>query len=112
LTNGKPNFFKYNFGFSNNVYLFESVIDGLSFRTIYLYDGIYIITNGNTLINKVKKLKEIENTDNIYCCFDNDDKGKFFDEIIINDMGNKNIKILKSINKDWNEDLVSELKLK
>lgn len=108
LTNGKPNFLKYNFGGNKDVYLFESVIDALSFNCLYSKDGIYIITNGNTLIDKIDELHEIKNCNNIYCCFDNDEKGKEFDKIVIKKIKNKNIIIFKSRNKDFNEDLIQQ----
>lgn len=106
ITNGKPNFFKYRFGNNEDIYLFESIIDALSFRTLYNKDGIYIITNGNTLIKKIHELEEIKNSSQIYCCFDNDPKGVYFDLTIKNIFKNKKINILKSINKDFNEDLM------
>lgn len=106
ITNGKPSFFKYKFGDSKDVYLFESIIDALSFRTLYNKDGNYIVTNGNTLIKRINELEEINLTNIIYCCFDNDSQGIYFDLIIKNTYKNKTIKILKSNKKDYNEDLI------
>ena len=106
LTNGKPDFFKYKFGNNKDIYLFESPIDSLSFRTMYIKDGIYISTNGNTLINKVDSIPELKKSECIYCCFDNDKKGKEFDEIIIKTIKNIKINIIKPIGKDFNEDLI------
>jgi hypothetical protein len=106
LTNGKPTFFKYRFGNVNNVYIFESIIDCLSFRTLYNKDGIYIVTNGSTLVNKLNNLEELYSADNVYLCFDNDDQGHNFDNIARKIINNNNILLLKSIYKDYNEDLV------
>jgi hypothetical protein len=105
ITNGKPTFFKYKFGNSNDIYLFESIIDALSFRTLYNKNGNYIVTNGNTLINKLNQLPELKSADAIYLCFDNDAQGHKFDNISKRSIDNNNIMLLKSIKKDFNKDL-------
>lgn len=108
VTNGKPNFIKYKFNNTNNIYFFESIIDALSYRTMYKKDGLYVSINGNTLINKIDKIEEIKNSEYIYCCFDNDVQGRKFDNILLKKIKNKSIKIIKPINKDFNEDLLKQ----
>lgn len=107
---GIPDFISYG-NKSDIIYLFESPIDALSFISIYKDDinGELLSLNGDMMINKVLKYVKKNNIKTIFTCFDNDDAGDKFHNIIYNDVTNNNlnIKIIrkKSKNKDFNEDL-------
>jgi len=109
---GKPNFIIYKNTDEDikdtNIYMFESPIDALSFMTLYPnIKGIYISINGNMLINKISNLEIIKKCKILHLCFDNDDAGDGFSNMIIN----SNIKdksliiVIKPNHKDFNEDL-------
>lgn len=105
---GNPDFIEYGSN-SDTVYLFESPIDAISYMDLNNnnYD-IFLSTNGDMMINKIKTFVKKNNIKKIYTCFDNDEKGEIFHNIIVKDLYNfKKIKIFrrKSLYKDWNEDL-------
>ena len=103
---GKIDFIKYDFGKSklDKVYLFESTIDALSYRTLNPNkDGVYIVFNGSALINRVQEL-ELDKFSKVVCCFDNDEAGKnFCDKIALSTTSTVEIDTPKF--KDFNEDL-------
>lgn len=103
---GESNFIQYKTE-NNPLYLFESPIDMLSYMSLNNDKGDMVSLSGEMMINKVSNLinKYIKD---IYLCFDNDEKGDEFclriKELLVN--YKVNFKRLKSINKDWNEDLL------
>ena len=110
---GKPDFIIYkNIDediADTNIYMFESPIDSLSFMTLYPnIKGIYISINGNMLINKISKLEIVKKCKILHLCFDNDEAGNNFCNIIINSkIKDKSlIVVIKPIFKDFNEDLI------
>lgn len=104
--NGEMDFLKYDFNQSktNEIYLFESSIDALSFRTLNpKKDGLYVVLNGSALINRVHELG-IDNFSKVHLCFDNDEQGqKFCDKIKMQTTAQTEIHKPKS--KDFSEDL-------
>jgi hypothetical protein len=109
---GVPDFIKYDYGInSDTIYLFESPIDALSFININKesLNGSYLSTNGDMMINKVGNYIKEKCIKNVYTCFDNDEAGDKFHDIIFNDIKKNNLNIIiirkKPINKDFNEDL-------
>lgn len=105
---GEIDFIVYNFG-NGPVYLFESPIDCISYYQLYNKKGIYISTNGSTLINinRIKKIIEKYNKYNItYLCFDNDKAGNNFADKIKNNINKKFCRYTPN-KKDWNDDLLS-----
>ena len=102
---GKMDFIKYDFGNPKEIYLFESAIDALSFRTMNPEkDGSYIVLNGSALINRTHELTD--QADKVYLCFDNDDTGsKFCDKISGATVAP--VEIIKPLGKDFNEDLAN-----
>lgn len=109
---GKPDFIIYKNTNEEikdvNVYMFESPIDALSFMTLYPnIKGIYISINGNMLINKINNLTILKECKILHLCFDNDEAGNEFCNIIIKSKIKEQslIVIVKPKNKDFNEDL-------
>lgn len=106
---GKLDFIKYNFQkeqSKENVFLFESAIDALSFFTLTKKQGSYIVLNGSGMINKINDLK-LQDYNNVYCCFDKDEQGNKFDVKIKEALPTSNVVILKPNLKDFNEDLTN-----
>lgn len=105
---GVPNFIIYK-TFSNKnkeIYLFESVIDTLSYMDLTdIKEGFYVSVNGSSMINKVVDFIKSIDINKVYLCFDNDKAGDIFSEKIKNNLLNYNCKRLKPYNKDWNDDL-------
>ena len=63
----------------NKSFLFESVIDLLSYRTLNPDDqGIFVSIQGSAMANRFNEL-ELSKFKNVVCCFDNDEQGKRFD---------------------------------
>lgn len=104
---GEMDFIEYEFNKTNNdnVYLFESTIDALSYRTLNPNkDGSYIVLNGSAMINKVTV--RLDQFRNVICCFDNDTQGeKFCDSIKSSTVSN--VIVEKPAAKDFNEDLIN-----
>jgi hypothetical protein len=93
-----------------NTYLFESPIDALSFMSLYPnIKGVYISINGNMMINKINRSEDIRNCKILHLCFDNDEAGEDFCNIVINsNIKEKEMIIkLKPKFKDFNEDLMN-----
>lgn len=102
---GEPDFLTYDFGKSNDTYLFESSIDALSFRSMHPErDGKYIVLNGSMLINRVHEV--VDQNSKLYLCFDNDEQGQKFCDKIASEVVNE-VVILKPTSKDFNEDLIN-----
>ena len=99
---GEMNFIIYQAG-KSDIYLFESVIDLLSFKTLYPErKGTFGSINGSAMINRLFELN-LQNYENIFCCFDNDEQGYKFDEKVKAIIST--VKIIKSVKKDFNDDL-------
>ena len=103
---GEIDFIKYDFDKSktNEIYLFESTIDALSYKTLNPEkNGLYVVLNGSALINKVHEL-ELDKFSKVVCCFDNDETGKKFCDKI-NQSTTSKVEIETPTGKDFNEDL-------
>ena len=102
---GKMDFIKYDFGNPKEVYLFESAIDALSFRTMNPEkDGSYVVLNGSALINRTHEITD--KADKVFLCFDNDEQGtKFCDKL--SSVLVSPFEIIKPVSKDFNEDLAN-----
>ena len=88
----------------SDIYLFESLIDLLSFKTLFPdRKGVFVSINGSAMINQLFKLN-LQGYNNVYCCFDNDEQGRKFD-LKVKDLISA-VKVIKSIKKDFNDDLV------
>jgi hypothetical protein len=116
LKDGVKNTFKCNKGqmdfikFQNtekpkNLYVFESAIDALAYQTLYPEaKGIFVSTNGNAMINQLAELN-IENYNNVFACFDNDEQGiKFTDKLKAKISGQQKFEVHTPVNKDFAED--------
>lgn len=93
----------------DKIFLFESPIDLLSFRTLYPEQkGTFVSMNGNSMIGRIEELK-LDQYKEVVCGFDNDDQGKRFTQKIQNElMFNKDkIKVITPQAKDFNDDLVN-----
>ena len=89
------------------IFLFESVIDLLSYRTLNPDDqGIFVSIQGSAMANRFNEL-ELSKFKNVVCCFDNDEQGKRFDLKVKEIFPNAIIK--KSVGKDFNDDLVKSV---
>ena len=75
------NFLKYqNTQNAEQIYLFESVIDLLSYRTLNPeHKGTFVSIQGSAMANRLNEL-ELDKFKNVVCCFDNDEQGKRFDQ--------------------------------
>lgn len=103
--NGTPDFLIYDFGKPDNVYLFESAIDALSFRTLYPEkQGSFVVLNGSMLINRIHEVTS--EASKVFLCFDNDQQGSKFCDKISGDLVCE-FEIIKPKLKDFNEDLIN-----
>lgn len=104
---GQMNFLKYqNESNPSQIFLFESVIDLLSYRTLNPNKkGIFVSVQGSAMANRFKEL-ELDKFDKVICCFDNDEQGNKFDLKIKAIC--KNAIIEKSKGKDFNDDLIEK----
>ncbi len=112
--NGDGSDSSYGFGYAgkgNRLYVFEALIDLLSFLTLYPKDwqeNSYIALNGVAEHAMLQMLKDYQNLDTIILCLDHDPAGieacGRLAEILAGN-GYKKIQILKPAYKDWNEDL-------
>ena len=104
---GEPDFIIYK-NSTENLYLFESPIDALSFITLKdgSVDGMIVSTNGSMMINKIPKLFNEYNIKKIFACFDNDKQGELFCKTLTD----KKINFirLKPKYKDYNDDLFKQ----
>lgn len=104
----------YGFGYAgagNKLYVFEAPIDLLSFLTLYpknWQENSYIVLNGVAEHAMLQMLKDYSNLDTVILCLDHDPAGieacGRLAEILIQN-GYAQVKELKSVFKDWNEDL-------
>ncbi len=104
----------YGFGYTgagNKLYVFEAPIDFLSFLTLYpknWQENSYIVLNGVAEHAMLQTLKDHSNLDTIILCLDHDPAGieacGRLTEILIQN-GYTQLKVLKPVFKDWNEDL-------
>jgi len=109
---GEMSFLKYeNTQNPEQIYLFESVIDLMSYRTLNPeHKGMFVSIQGSAMANRLNEL-ELGKFKNVVCCFDNDEQGKRFDLKVKEIFSNAIIK--KSVGKDFNDDLIShKIKLK
>lgn len=99
---------------SNKFYLFESVFDLLAFKELNRenteYQGIYISLSGQPGTNQIKTLnaliKKYENA-TVYSCFDNDEAGSNFADLIKKGITTvTHERIAPQNKKDWNEELI------
>ena len=102
---GQMSFLKYeNTTNPEQIYLFESVIDLMSYRTLNPEQkGTFVSIQGSAMSNRFNEL-DLNNYKNVVCCFDNDEQGKKYDEKVKEIFPNATIQ--KSISKDFNDDLV------
>jgi hypothetical protein len=104
---GQMDFIKHkNTNEPEQIFLFESVIDLLSYRTLNPDDqGIFVSIQGSAMANRFNEL-ELNKYKTVVCCFDNDDQGKRFDEKVKEIFPNAIVK--KSNEKDFNDDLLAK----
>ena len=85
------------------VFLFESAIDMLSYRSLNPDEkGTFISIQGSAMSNRLAELS-LEKYENVVCCFDNDSQGKRFDERVKEIVPTATVK--KPQTKDFNDDL-------
>ena len=104
---GELDFIKYDFNNHNNenLFVFESAIDALSYRTLNPdKDGVYLVVNGSALINRVFEVAD--NFKKTTLCFDNDEAGQKFCAKIQGSTISTVI-VEKPLSKDFNEDLIN-----
>ena len=98
---------------SNKFFLFESCFDLIAFAEIHKenaeYQGIYISLSGQPGLGQIKMLnalmRKYENA-TIYSCFDNDEAGNSFVNLIQNGVNATHERIAPQNKKDWNEELL------
>lgn len=92
------------------VFLFESVIDLLSYRTLNPdVKGQFVSLNGNSMIGRIQELN-LDKYKEIYCCFDNDGQGKVFTQKVQDNFYTKAVvKTITPVNKDFNDDLIIKI---
>ena len=90
------------------IFLFESVIDMLSYRDLNPQEkGKFVSVQGSAMSNKFADL-ELRKYKQVVCCFDNDEQGqKFVQKVSENCM---NMTVEKPKNKDFNDDLAQSRK--
>ena len=103
---GEMSFLKYeNTPNPEQIYLFESVIDLMSYRTLNPdHKGTFVSIQGSAMANRLNELA-LTNYKNVFCCFDNDEQGKRFDQKVKEIFPTAIVK--KSIGKDFNDDLIA-----
>lgn len=88
----------------SKVFLFESIIDLLSYRDLNKEEkGLFISIQGSAMSNRLNELN-LKSFDQVVCCFDNDKQGQIFTNKVI-DLNLSNVTVNKPTNKDFNEDL-------
>jgi hypothetical protein len=111
------NSFNFELGVSNNIYIFESPIDAMSYASIHKKSGTYVSMSGlkeqavaGAIYNYVKKHEGYP--ENVHLCVDNDDKGQEFANKYPDKISNQNgqdIQIVRDMPhditacKDWND---------
>ena len=103
---GEMSFLKYeNTPNPEQIYLFESVIDLMSYRTLNPeHKGTFVSIQGSAMANRLNEL-DLPKYKNVVCCFDNDEQGKRFDLKVKEIFPSAIVK--KSNGKDYNDDLIS-----
>lgn len=87
----------------DKIYLFESTIDLLSYRTLNPQaKGTFVSINGSAMINRVQEL-ELDLYKKVVCCFDNDEQGQKFNEKIKKETVSQVEIDEPKGHKDWNE---------
>ncbi|MDK5224918.1 plasmid recombination protein, partial [Serratia nevei] len=101
---GEMDFIKYsNDSSKDNIYLFESAIDLLSYRTMNPdKKGTFVSLNGSAMINRVQEL-ELDLYKKVTCCFDNDEQGQKFNDKIKQETVSEVAIDEPKDHKDWNE---------
>lgn len=104
----------YGFGYAgqgNKLYVFEAPIDLLSFLTLYpknWQENSYIVLNGVAEHAMLQMLRDYPNLDTVILCLDHDPAGieacGRLSEILAENKYTQ-VRELKSMFKDWNEDL-------
>lgn len=98
-------------GEGDEIYLFESPIDMISFICMYGEEwekNTYVSACGVSDMALFQCLKDNNKLSKVYLCLDNDIHGKKATERIAQKLNIQNIKhkVLTPIYKDWNEDLI------
>ncbi|WP_325097225.1 MobV family relaxase [Burkholderia contaminans] len=101
---GQMDFIQYsNDSSKDKIYLFESTIDLLSYRTLNPQaKGTFVSINGSAMINRVQEL-ELDLYKKVVCCFDNDEQGQKFNEKIKKETVSQVEIDEPKGHKDWNE---------
>lgn len=108
VAKGHADFIKFNFGHAkvNEIYLFESPIDALSFKTLNPQkNGLYVSINGSMMINEIHQLN-LDTFSKVHLCFDKDVQGKKFRDKISAQTSSP-VEVHIPLNKDFNEDILN-----
>lgn len=102
---GMMDFFKVsNTDEPKQIFLFESAIDLLSYRTLNPNEqGIFVSIQGSAMSNRLAEL-DLNQYQKVVCCFDNDDQGKKFDQKVKEIVPTATVQ--KPVAKDFNDDLI------
>ena len=104
-------------GKSNRLFVFEAPIDMLSYISMHKEGWrhhSYVALCSTAGIAAIKQLKDNINIDTVYLCLDNDEAGTLGCKRIaeqIHSLGEYEIWRLFPQNKDWNEDIQSQIKI-
>lgn len=100
---------------SNKFFLFESCFDLIAFAEIHKenaeYQGIYISLSGQPGLGQIKMLNAlIQKYEDvtIYSCFDNDEAGNNFANLIQKGITTATHERITPNKKDWNEELLNQ----
>lgn len=115
VAGSQPEFSFHWHGTSDKIFLFEAPIDMLSFISMHKDNwknhsfAASCSVSGRVLF---QCMKDNPNIKNVYLCFDNDEAGQKANKRLTEKLNSINIpnEILIPTNKDWNEDLILELK--
>lgn len=125
FSNGNPNKFKsiagipdlidFHFNPRKNprIYVFESVIDALSYKTRNPNArGIFISTNGQMAIKRVQEFIKQYPSSKVCLCLDNDEAGNKMTAMLSGQLKSSGIsyRVLNPKFKDWNERLLKQPK--
>lgn len=106
---------RYSFGHvgkGNSIYVFEACIDMLSYITLNLdsdiwYENNYVVLDGVSEYALLHRLEQNKNITKVCLCLDHDSAGIEASMKISKMLSDKEVYILQSKYKDWNEDLKS-----
>lgn len=100
---------------SNKFFLFESVFDLLAFKELNKenteYQGVYISLSGQPGLGQIRMLNSLVqkyNSPIVYSCFDSDEAGNSFVNLIQNGVKNVTHERITPNKKDWNEELLNQ----